>query len=216
MVCGQPFEIERDRGQVIEIDSVAHYVCARDWPGFDAGVSLQKRVQEGRQEEQDTIRAARRTEARQALASFEKSPRDIVAALDEYVIGQERAKRDVAVGLYDHHRIHQGQVADAAEGTGVPDVDLEKSNILLVGPSGSGKTLLARTLARSLGVPFASADATSLSPTGYTGNDVESVLTPLYLDAGEDLEWAGRGVVFLDEIDKIARKSQANPLSPAM
>jgi ATP-dependent Clp protease ATP-binding subunit ClpX len=90
-------------------------------------------------------------------------------------------------------------------------VDLEKANILLVGPSGSGKTLIAKTLARSLGVPFASADATSLSPTGYTGNDVESVLVPLYLDAGEDLEWAGRGVVFLDEIDKIARKSQANP-----
>jgi ATP-dependent Clp protease ATP-binding subunit ClpX len=88
---------------------------------------------------------------------------------------------------------------------------LEKANILMVGPSGSGKTLIARTLARSLGVPFAAADVTSLSPTGYTGNDVESVLSAAYIDAGEDLDWAGRSVIFLDEIDKIARKSQANP-----
>ncbi len=210
MVCSGPFDIERDRGQVIEIDGVGHYVCLRDWPGFNAGVALQKRVQEAEQDEQDVVKDQRREEARAALTAFDKTPRDIVTKLDEYVIGQDRAKRDVAVGVYDHHRIHQSDVTDKAAAVS-PEVDLEKANILLVGPSGSGKTLIARTLARSLGVPFASADATSLSPTGYTGNDVESVLTPLYLDAGEDLEWAGRGVVFLDEIDKIARKSQANP-----
>lgn len=210
MVCGEAFEIERDRGQVIEIDEVGHYVCQRDWPGFNAGVALQKRVQEGQQDQQDAAKSQKRDEAREALTKFDKTPRDIVLKLDEYVIGQARAKRDVAVGVYDHHRIHQFDVADTAAKT-TPEVDLEKANILLVGPSGSGKTLIARTLARSLGVPFASADATSLSPTGYTGNDVESVLTPLYLDADEDLEWAGRGIVFLDEIDKIARKSQANP-----
>ncbi len=210
MVCGQSFDVDRDRGQVIEIDEVGHYVCQKDWPGFNAGVTLQKRVQEAEQFVRDESQSERTAEARRALADFDKTPRIIVAALDEYVIGQERAKRDVAVSLYDHHRIHQSDLADAAAGT-TPDVDLEKANILLVGPSGSGKTLIARTLARSLGVPFASADATSLSPTGYTGNDVESVLTPLFLDAGEDLDWAGRGVVFLDEIDKIARKSQANP-----
>ena len=210
MVCGEAFDIERDRGQVIEIDGVASYVCKRDWPGFTAGVDLQKRVQEAEDGAHAEANAEQRAHARKALAEFNLTPRDIVAKLDEYVIGQERAKRDVAVGLYDHHRIHQTDVQDA-DAKVSPDVDLEKANILLVGPSGSGKTLIAKTLARSLGVPFASADATSLSPTGYTGNDVESVLTPLYLDAGEDLEWAGRGVVFLDEIDKIARKSQANP-----
>ncbi|WP_125206414.1 ATP-dependent Clp protease ATP-binding subunit ClpX [Capsulimonas corticalis] len=210
MVCGADFEVERDRGQIIEIDSVGHYICHRDWPGFNAGVDLQKRVQDTQRLSDDDELMQRREQARQALADFHQTPRDIVAKLDEYVIGQERAKRDVAVGLYDHHRIHQSDVESKEMGT-TPEVELEKANILLVGPSGSGKTLIAKTLARSLGVPFASADATSLSPTGYTGNDVESVLTPLYLDAGEDLEWAARGVVFLDEIDKIARKSQANP-----
>ena len=210
MVCGNAYDVERDHGQVIEIDNVGHYVCRQDWPGFNAGVELQKKVQEAQEfahgEQNETKRAA----AREALTAYEQTPRDIVAKLDEYVIGQERAKRDVAVGLYDHHRIHQGDMA--AEKSGVPnEVELEKANIMLVGPSGSGKTLLARTLARSLGVPFASADATSLSPTGYTGNDVESILTAAYIDAGEDLEWAGRSVIFIDEIDKIARKSQANP-----
>ena len=117
------------------------------------------------------------------LHAFNQSPREIVARLDEYVIGQERAKRDVAVGLYDHHRIHQDDLAQSEAGTKA-EVELEKANIMLVGPSGSGKTLLAKTLARSLGVPFASADATSLSPTGYTGNDVESILTAAYIDAG--------------------------------
>ena len=210
MVCGTDFEVERDRGQIIEIDAVGHYICHRDWPGFNAGVDLQKRVQDSQRLTDDEELLQRREQSRQSLSDFKQTPRDIVAKLDEYVIGQERAKRDVAVGLYDHHRIHQYDVESQQSGE-TPEVDLEKANMLLVGPSGSGKTLIAKTLARSLGVPFASADATSLSPTGYTGNDVESVLTPLYLDAGEDLEWAARGVVFLDEIDKIARKSQANP-----
>jgi len=210
MVCGDPYDVERDGGQVIEIDGAGHYVCKRDWPGFNAGVDLQKRVQEAQDMAHSEVNEAKRAEARQALTEFNYSPREIVAKLDEYVIGQERAKRDVAVGLYDHHRIHQGDMQHQTAGT-TAEVELEKANIMLVGPSGSGKTLLARTLARSLGVPFASADATSLSPTGYTGNDVESILTAAYIDAGEDLEWAGRSVIFIDEIDKIARKSQANP-----
>ena len=209
-VCGQTFEVERDRGQVIEIDDQSFYVCHADWPGFNAGVTLQKRVQEGEQTAAEEELHVKRNMAKEALGAFSKTPRDIVAQLNEYVIGQERAKREVAVGIYDHHRIHQSDVEDIAGGIS-PAVELEKANILLLGPSGSGKTLIAKTLARTLGVPFASADATSLSPTGYTGNDVESVLTPLYLDAGEDTEWAGRGIVFLDEIDKIARKSMANP-----
>ena len=210
MVCGDNYEIERDRGQVIEIDGAGHYICHRDWPGFTAGVDLQKKVQEAEEGAQSQQNESKRAEARATLTAFDQSPRQIVAKLDEYVIGQERAKRDVAVGLYDHHRIHQDDLAQTEAGT-KPEVELEKANIMLVGPSGSGKTLLAKTLARSLGVPFASADATSLSPTGYTGNDVESILTAAYIDAGEDLEWAGRAVIFIDEIDKIARKSQANP-----
>lgn len=210
IVCGETYDVERDRGQLIEIEYVQHYVCHRDWPGFTAGVNLQKRMQEGERFAQQEDMSRRQQEARKNLTSYSETPRDIVSKLDQYVIGQTRAKRDVAVALYDHHRIHQTDIANLEAGT-TAEVDLEKANILLVGPSGSGKTLIARTLARSLGVPFAASDATSLSPTGYTGNDVESVLTPLYIDANEDLEWAGRGVVFLDEIDKIARKSMANP-----
>ena len=213
MVCGENYDIERDRGQVIEIDSAGHYICHRDWPGFTAGVDLQKKVQEAQDGAHLQENEGKRAEARASLVAFNQSPREIVARLDEYVIGQERAKRDVAVGLYDHHRIHQDDLAQSEAGTKA-EVELEKANIMLVGPSGSGKTLLAKTLARSLGVPFASADATSLSPTGYTGNDVESILTAAYIDAGEDLEWAGRSVIFIDEIDKIARKSQATPRSP--
>lgn len=210
MVCEDNYEIERDRGQVIEIDGAGHYICHRDWPGFTAGVDLQKKVQEAEEGAHTEQNETKRAEARASLVAFDQSPRQIVARLDEYVIGQERAKRDVAVGLYDHHRIHQDDLAQSEAGTKA-EVELEKANIVLVGPSGSGKTLLAKTLARSLGVPFASADATSLSPTGYTGNDVESILTAAYIDAGEDLEWAGRSVIFIDEIDKIARKSQSNP-----
>jgi ATP-dependent Clp protease ATP-binding subunit ClpX len=209
IVCGAQFEVESDGGQEITIDRAKHYVCRKDWPGFNAGAALQKQMMQalGQMPKGDsTEKKSKREEAEKKLVSFDLSPRDIVVKLNLYVIGQERAKREVAVAVYDHHRIHQGMVGKVES-----DVELEKSNIVLIGPSGSGKTLIARTLARSLGVPFSSADVTTLSPTGYTGNDVESVLTPLYLDAGEDNEWAGRGIVFLDEIDKIARKSLANP-----
>ena len=153
---------------------------------------------------------SKRAEARQALSEFNYSPREIVAKLDEYVIGQERAKRDVAVGLYDHHRIHQGDIAQQKPEPKLRSSWKKPTSCWSALPA-AARLLLARTLARSLGVPFASADATSLSPTGYTGNDVESILTAAYIDAGEDLEWAGRSVIFIDEIDKIARKSQANP-----
>ncbi len=210
IVCGDAYDIERDHGQVIEIDEAKHYVCRRDWPGFNAGAELQKRMQEAQGAAQGQENEGRREEARRVLAAFDQTPRDIVTALDQYVIGQERAKQIVAVGVYDHHRMHQSDIEHAEAGT-TADVELEKTNMLMIGPSGSGKTLMARTLARSLGVPFASADATSLSPTGYTGNDVESILVAAYIDASEDLEWAGKSIIFLDEIDKIARKSQSNP-----
>jgi ATP-dependent Clp protease ATP-binding subunit ClpX len=210
IVCGKPYDTDRDAGgQKITVDRAELYVCSKDWSGFNAGASLQKQMMEalGQAPKGDSSKKQeKRDAAEKRLAGFDHTPRQIVAALDLYVIGQERAKREVAVAVYDHHRIHQGLVTKLDS-----EVELEKSNIILIGPSGSGKTLIARTLARSLGVPFSSADVTSLSPTGYTGNDVESVLTPLYIDAGEDTEWAGRGIVFLDEIDKIARKSLANP-----
>ncbi|KUO96701.1 ATP-dependent protease ATP-binding subunit ClpX [Ferroacidibacillus organovorans] len=130
-------------------------------------------------------------------------PIEIKAILDSYVIGQERAKKSLAVAVYNHYkRINTGTKND--------DVELSKSNILLIGPTGSGKTLLAQTLARILNVPFAIADATSLTEAGYVGEDVENILLKLIQAADYDVEKAERGIIYIDEIDKIARKSE-NP-----
>jgi ATP-dependent Clp protease ATP-binding subunit ClpX len=132
------------------------------------------------------------------------APREILQKLDEYVVGQEHAKRVLSVAVYNHYkRIQQEGVAN--------DVELEKSNILMVGPTGSGKTLLAQTLARILDVPFCIADATSLTEAGYVGEDVENILLRLIQAADGDIARAERGIVYIDEIDKIARKSQDNP-----
>ncbi|MCL6444956.1 MAG: ATP-dependent protease ATP-binding subunit ClpX, partial [Alicyclobacillus sp.] len=131
-------------------------------------------------------------------------PTDIKAVLDQYVIGQELAKKSLSVAVYNHYkRINSG----AAK---TDDVELAKSNILLIGPTGSGKTLLAQTLARILNVPFAIADATSLTEAGYVGEDVENILLKLIQAADYDVEKAERGIIYIDEIDKIARKSE-NP-----
>lgn len=130
-------------------------------------------------------------------------PVDIRRTLDEYVIGQEKAKKTLSVAVYNHYkRIYSNAKID--------DVELSKSNILLVGPTGSGKTLLAQTLARILNVPFAIADATSLTEAGYVGEDVENILLKLIQAADYDIEKAERGIIYIDEIDKIARKSE-NP-----
>ena len=129
------------------------------------------------------------------------TPREIVEALDNYVIGQVAAKRVLAVAVHNHYK----RLAMAWEGT---DVEIEKSNILLVGPTGSGKTLLARTLARTLNVPFAIGDATTLTEAGYVGEDVENLLLKLLHAADFDLEAAQRGVLYIDEIDKIGKTSQ--------
>ena len=144
------------------------------------------------------------------------TPKEIKATLDEYIIGQDDAKVALSVAVYNHYKRLQSQIEPESvspEGASVENndgVEIEKSNILLVGSTGTGKTLLARTIAKLLKVPFAIVDATALTEAGYVGEDVESLLVRLLQDADYDLQKAQRGIVFIDEVDKIARKSE-NP-----
>ncbi len=130
------------------------------------------------------------------------SPQEIKSYLDEYVVGQEQAKKVLSVAVYNHYkRITQKTRIEE-------DVEIEKSNVLLLGPTGTGKTLLAKTLAKKLKVPFAIADATTLTEAGYVGEDVENILLKLYQAAGQDISATERGIIYIDEIDKIGRKSE--------
>ena len=131
------------------------------------------------------------------------APHKIKESLDEYVIGQEKAKKVISVAVYNHYK-------RVAAGTDADDIEIEKSNMLMIGPTGSGKTYLVKTLARLLDVPLAIADATSLTEAGYIGDDIESVLSKLLAAADNDVEKAERGIVFIDEIDKIAKKKNTN------
>ena len=134
------------------------------------------------------------------------TPEEIKKVLDEYVIGQEDAKKTLSVAVYNHYK----RINNEDEKNNKDDVEIKKSNILLLGPTGSGKTLLAQTLAKILNVPFAIADATTLTEAGYVGEDVENILLKLIQAADYDIEKAERGIIYIDEIDKISRKSE-NP-----
>ncbi len=143
--------------------------------------------------------------ARDALDNVK--PKDLSAYLDNYVIGQSAAKKVVSVAVYNHYQRVRNNLGRS------PEVELQKSNVLLLGPTGSGKTLIAQTLARKLNVPFAIADATTLTEAGYVGEDVENILVRLLQAADYDLQAAERGIIYLDEVDKISRKSESTSIT---
>ena len=179
----------------------------REQQGVEGGQekSAQARGHGARQRSETNTANTTSSETKKAQDALAEppSPEEIKAKLDEYVIGQEHAKKTLSVAVYTHYkRLHHGNMAE--------DVELDKSNILLIGPTGTGKTLLAQTLARVLDVPFAITDATTLTEAGYVGEDVENIILKLVQAADGDVARAETGIIYIDEIDKITRKSE-NP-----
>ena len=203
-----------------ECITVCNDILAHQNPDGSLDVSMRKDQQEPpgggseqqrRTKRQDTGHHAADTEsttraqaqAQQETLAKPPSPEEIKTKLDEYVIGQEQAKKSLSVAVYNHYkRLHHGETTD--------EVELDKSNILLIGPTGTGKTLLAQTLAKVLDVPFAITDATTLTEAGYVGEDVENIILKLVQAADGDVARAETGIIYIDEIDKITRKSE-NP-----
>lgn len=161
------------------------------------------------QEDQASQESGKTLSVKEPFMDFNNipKPREIKSYLDRYVIGQEKAKRAVSVSVYNHYRRIQNNVANESE------VDIQKSNLLLAGPTGSGKTLIAQTLAKKLNVPFAMADATVLTEAGYVGEDVENILVRLLQAADYDVSAAERGIIYIDEMDKITRKSESTSIT---
>lgn len=192
--CGRPEEVVGTLTKLRDYDSKICATCAENYIAIGEAISA-------------TIKSVKQGQTSNMASQFATSelpkPRDIKAYLDQYVIGQEEAKRYLSVAVYNHYK-RLGQRDKENE------IEIEKSNILLLGPTGSGKTLLVKSIARQLNVPFAMVDATVLTQAGYVGEDIESIITRLLQATDYDVTAAERGIVFIDEIDKIARKSD-NP-----
>ena len=185
------------------------------WGGARNGENFPERAEWGAAEDEDDFPEDQPAEGAEEERLFQSAddlptPHEIHARLSEHVVGQEAAKRALSVAVYNHYkRIAMGEHLKGAEdGPEVDDVEIDKSNIMLLGPTGSGKTLLAQTLARTLKVPFAIADATTLTEAGYVGEDVENILLKLITAADFDIAKAEIGIIYIDEIDKIARKAE--------
>ena len=191
--CGRPGDYAAQRFLIPAAYNEADFICTE----------CVEQIHELIKEEQEKVKKSANKEFAASLSSNVPTPHQIKDFLDQYVIGQDDAKKYLSVAVYNHYkRLMQPETAD--------DVDIEKSNIIIVGPTGTGKTLLAKTIARQLDVPFTIVDATVLTQAGYVGEDIESLLTRLLQAADYDVAKAERGIVFIDEIDKIARKGD-NP-----